>query len=231
MRNLKALGIALVAVFAMSALAASSASAVVKHHFDSTSTTENTWVTGEDHEGANKFITPAGAITCKEVHYYGTQAGNTVTAVTVTPKYGECTSPVGPVTVTNEGCQYLLTGETDENGHAQVHMECGEKGRIHLTFQEIKCDQELKSQTLSGVHYTNAETPGKPHEVTLHNTFKNIHYTNVSTGFGGCFLLGGAGTFANAEYIGTVTVRGYQDDGPTKPTGPQVGVKVKENVT
>jgi hypothetical protein len=117
-RNLKVLGLALVAVFALSAVIASAASAQVG---TLTSTGPVTLIgvnTGE--ASANQLSAFAGTTQCPNVKYTGhkynvtphTFIPNDVSTFTLTPHYGVCTSKIGaasfPTTVDMNGCDYVF---------------------------------------------------------------------------------------------------------------------------
>lgn len=207
MRNLKALGLALVAVLALGALTASASSA---HVFTSDSTTGTTYFTGED-EVQNEFSTPAGTVTCTTVSFKGKAAGTEQSEVTVHPSYSNCThSVLGEVTVVTTGCDYLLKGATDEKNMATVKVVC-EAGKAITIQTSIGCDLKIGEQSLSSaVSYANAGGGGSKEDITVTNTAKEIKYTKVATSFGACFFVGGNGS--DGEYKGPVTVRGYDDE-------------------
>ena len=110
-RNLKALGLALIAAFAMSAVAASAASAV-NHHFTGTAgdalTTESI--------GEQVFESTTGeekGYKCPTVKTVkGTVPEGTVTSVATTPEYEGCKSfgPPGPAKVKQEECEFVFKG-------------------------------------------------------------------------------------------------------------------------
>ncbi len=123
-RNLKALGLALVAVFAMSALAASAAQAVTTDgHF-----TSDGKVTVTGHSASESFTFEAGqSVTCTAHHTImpenvtpwgpiAVPVGG-LTTLTDQAHYKECVAKVGaqslPATVTTNGCDFLFhLGET-----------------------------------------------------------------------------------------------------------------------
>jgi hypothetical protein len=115
-RNLKALGLALVAVFALSAVLASVASAQVGTF---TSTGPVTLIGTQTGEASANQITAFGAtVQCPNAkfttHKYNvtphTFIPNDVSTTTVTPHFGVCSAKVGgpsfPATVDMNGCDY-----------------------------------------------------------------------------------------------------------------------------
>ncbi len=126
-RNLKVLGLAVIAVLALGAFSASSALAV---EFHSDSRTGNTWLTGETNTGAgvgttHVFDAAGSTITCKKATFSGTQAGNTAADVTMAASYSECTVHVGgfslAATVNMGGCAYTFNA----NGEVGVVNRAG----------------------------------------------------------------------------------------------------------
>jgi hypothetical protein len=115
-RNLKAMGLALVAVLALSAVAASSAWAG-KLTSDGPVTLTGT-LTGK--ENANVFIGFGGETTCSKATYTGHKYNVTPhvfipsgeSSITLTPNYGVCKYTNGPTTfiatVDMNGCDYAL---------------------------------------------------------------------------------------------------------------------------
>src|SRR5262245_58717455 len=127
-RNLKALGLAFVAVFAMSAIAASAAHATEYFHQHEEHTIITAANVGTGHTGANEFtIAPGLTIKCTTAKFEGTEVelekhveplttGTTWTkeSLTVTPTYSECTAFGFPAIVTHEECHYKLFAATTE---------------------------------------------------------------------------------------------------------------------
>lgn len=113
-RNLKVLGLALVAVFAMSAVTASMASAQGKLTTDGADVKLTGINTGATLE--NSLTAFGGNTTCPNVVYTGTEVGsltnrvpNGATQTTITPHYGLCTTLGIPFsTVDMTGCDYVF---------------------------------------------------------------------------------------------------------------------------
>jgi hypothetical protein len=241
-RNLKALGLALLAVFALGAVMASAASAegtdVKTDHFTSTSGNEKTILTGEQvgTEAENVFgvkAVSALGVHCKKATYGGTVVGNSVIEVTVVPTYFECSSNLGAATVTNDRCAFVLTGTTDEHPntagtkeeiHATVHLECShEKGNLgklkivtggcEFIFQSTHPEGTTVNQNLLGATYTN-EGSGSTADVKVDATVDKIHYT--TKGFA-CGLAGLPETGTDGFLTTKVTVKGYRDQADSGP--------------
>jgi hypothetical protein len=243
-RNLKSLGLALVAVFAMSAVAASSASAVASDHF--TTTKPSAFLTGVSHD--NEYhVTGGPAFTCTTSKFTGTVLNN-ATEMTIDPEYGgkfnhtphntagtdfrECNGAGGDVTVDMNGCHYDLTGNTTglDAGFvdATVWITCpaGQAIRITQLGTGVTFTIPAQTPTVGGVTYTNLPNHSGGKAVTVKATATGITYS-CAPAFP-CFI-NGAGTHGNdSDYIGTVTVTGYEDiDGlPTPITeGAQIPIE------
>lgn len=117
-RNLKALGLAAMAVLALSALASASALAANGR----LTSTGNVTLTGTEIAGKVNALTAFGiTVKCPGSTYLGHKLGTTTGFLTsgsenatITPKYKEpCESNVGPTTIDLKGCDYVIhLGET-----------------------------------------------------------------------------------------------------------------------
>src|SRR4051794_18898445 len=87
MKNLKMFGLALAAVFAMSAVVASAASAAEEFHGPSGTTT----LTGSQ-VGNDVLTTMGGTMTCTTITYAGAVVGPTSTEASGAPTFSGCTS-------------------------------------------------------------------------------------------------------------------------------------------
>jgi hypothetical protein len=181
--KLEALGIALVAALAIGALAAPAAQA---HEFHSEA--EHTILMGEA-KTVQTFSFDSFAVECKSASLdeeHSTIGPETATAeeVTVKPEYEECLKEESSTNIFSEfgECGYVLTGETNETGHAQVHIECASEGdKIDFTATAFKLPcVDIPPQTVggngSGVHYTDTGE-GSSRSVDADATVSGIHYT------------------------------------------------------
>jgi hypothetical protein len=244
-RNLKVLGLALIAVFALSAVIASAASAVTIHKFTTTAANGKAVLTGDQvgTEAENAFSTKGKnlPIECNaaNVSYKGT-VGNGATEVTVHPTYGlatpaktTCKSPLGEASIVTTGCNYIITGETSpftntsgvsEGEDATVHLECEAGKEIKVTSGgcEIKLSDKSGTtsvnQKLNGVKFTNEGT-GSSADIKLDVTVDKIHYT--TSGFA-CTVAGLPATGTDGFLTGKVTVTGFEDNAGSE--GTPVGV-------
>lgn len=229
-RNLKVLGLALVAAFALSAVVASAASAQGKITSDGPVTLK-----GEDEGGAGanffKFPGLPGQVECPGSTYTGHRFNITPhevipvnsTTATITPKYNNatCTANGLKATVTMEGCDFVFhLGATtasppaDEYGvTADLVCPVGKNVIVHLyasaTSEAVTlCTLTIKAQNgITGLDIINeVDGTGKTNDtITITGTSKNIKASRA----GAC----GASETAVAEYKATVTIKGFNAAG------------------
>jgi hypothetical protein len=251
-RNLKTLGLALVAVFAMSAIAASTALAA-NDQFTTTKTTA--WLTGTSHDNLYEITGAKQDFTCTTSQFTGTFK-NKSTEVTVLATYTglvnetphntehKCSASIGTIKIDMNHCHYILTGFTDKEDpkasgkfDAKIWITCPEdpatKKEKEITITGAgTCTIQIPSQTPTegGVVYENLplHTGGAAVKVTA--TVTGITYTSTPA----CGLLGIKAEANDTDYKGTVIVTGYEDDpvkNPdtkelTKPIeGPQIPIE------
>jgi hypothetical protein len=241
-RNLKALGLALVAMVAMSAIVAQAAQA----KFDTLRTYpagSNAFVkvAADPSEPTQKFtaVTKGFFVTCQSVTTTGSGGANATigdkaTEVTGEPHYTNCKNSLGgEATVESDGCHYKFTSETDASEHAEAHLICGsESGATApngpgITIKTAGATITVTGgQTLRGIHYSNETTsPGtdeREMHVTLNATVEDsIHYT-CSPAFT-CGIAGIPTTGTEATYTGRATVTGVKDSEGVEEAG-SVGI-------
>jgi hypothetical protein len=219
----KAFGLALVAVFAMSAVAASGAQAVVNFHSD----TNPTITTGQSVEEA-KFVTSGGTVKCTEESYKGTMTGTqngstwTTTTATVEPTYGGCTAFgfVG-ATIDVNGCTYVFhLTEATAPPTATVDLVCPAEKEITVTAGS--CITHVEPQTgLVHATFANGGTTTETKDITVTSTFSGIKYTETS----GCLGGHNGTTQSNGTLNGKETIKGYEDNNGVE--GNQVGIWVE----
>jgi hypothetical protein len=215
-RNLTALGVALVAVIAASAVMASGASAF-NFHFNSEAADSHTFFKGtQTAEFGHKFTTTAGEVTCKEAEFSGTSLEKTTTDLTLTPTYKNCHlnifgSKVSAEVATN-GCTYTFTSHQTSTGVTTpitVHIVCPEGAQ--MGWFAPGCHITIGPQTLTGVTITNQQEAGKKKHVKVALNIKNIKYSH--TGFS-C----GTGSGTIGTTVGEFTLRG------SSTVGGEVGI-------
>ncbi len=218
MRNLKALGLVSVAVFAMSAGAAPVASA---NQFHSTAT--NTTVTRSANTNQLfEYETGGETVACTTIGGSGQSTHQTATEVTFSPTYSGC-SVIGvafsKVVVDMNGCQYLFTiGASSNSG--PVHVKCPGGENIELTvsvFGVLFCIYHIAEQTPTGVaDYFNSGST----KVNVTATQTGISATMEPITMGG--LACGSQTSTTGSYTGQVQVSG-EETGTQNAKNIQVG--------
>ena len=210
-RNLKALGLAFVAVLALGAVAASGAQAEKPAHFTAEAGTTTIKGTGETAISHQVFTTTAGKVEC-EGHFTNRGAFNlTDTQLTMNAEYTGCTPFFGAEPKVSMGsCHYTFTAGTygpAGTSVGSVHLVCANETEP-ITITAPGCTVTVKGpQTLSKVHYqtkTNATT-GKT-DVTVSPEVSNIAYSH--TGF-----LCGTGSGTTGTYTGPATIEGFNEKG------------------
>ncbi len=178
MRNLKKFGVLLAAVFAFSAIAASTASAEF--------TASQTGSFESAAEATQVFTTNGGKVECTEAKGEGAIEATTQVDIHATVHYGTCKA-FGIVTVHISTATYTFT--TD----GIVHIMSPITITVTKTLFTGHCTITVPAQTVGTVDYTNIN--GNT-EVTLNPTVTGIEYT--STG-GVCGSSGTNGTYTGAS--------------------------------
>jgi hypothetical protein len=210
-RNLKVLGMALVAMLAMSALGASMASADV---FESEKETTN--VTAAQ-KTANVFTTTAGTVQCSTTTFKGTVTSATKKAQTikVAPTYSGCTGFGFPATIHTEGCEYNLNitaGSGITTGTVDVECPAGKEITVTAISAGVtKCTVHVPTQTgLKGVTYSSTGAGTTREIVVTIDITSEISYTHTpGSGIGSCSP-GGSG---KGSYTGTAQATGEDGSG------------------
>jgi hypothetical protein len=213
-RKFKTLGVAIVAVLALSAVVASAASAA-----NYTASSYPTTGTGTSAVGNDTFITEAGKVECAS-HYEGTLTGPS-SSLTVKATYTSCKAfGFLSAKVAMNGCDYTFTTPTGTapNFTAPVDVTCPAGATISITSPESSpvCTTTIGAQgPLSSVAITNVA--GSPGDVTVKSAVKNIAYTVTQDGFGCPF--NGTGAKTGAEYIQDSAVTFKSTNGATIDVG------------
>jgi hypothetical protein len=200
-RNLKALGLALVAILALGALSASAAMAETGFHSDEAHT-----ILKGSQIGTDTFTVNAGTVKCGQATYEGTTDEKTETTVTVTPNYSECVA-FGFVNTTIDvnGCTYEFSSHNNN-----VVIGCGANP---ITVTAFNCWVTVGSQTTNGgityghtptAHEVSTTGP-RPTDIDVTVNISGIHYTQHSKSFPGC----SNGTRTDGKYTGAATVQGF----------------------
>lgn len=212
--KLKALGLGLLALLAMSVFVVN-ASATKGGHF--TSDVDHTIIKGTESNPGNhnlKFQRTVNGqasglpIECTHVNYHGTVTVKTTQEITVTPEYKDCATQGG---VWGEvKVHHPKTAECETKVFKFTSAEPGKKGTVHvtcpITITHPNCTIRVPTQTVSGVTYNQVNENGK-HAITL-----GVTVPGIAGQFEGgiCIFLGTNQTF---DMNGSVTVWGEDTDG------------------
>jgi len=203
-RNLKALGLALVAVLAMSALTAAGASAEAFQF--KAEKTPTTTLSGKQHGAADVFTTDTGSVSCNEAKYAGTVTGTEVTEVTVTPTYSECTAfGLFNVPIDTNGCQYKFTVLTKvgANYEGKVDVVCPAGQVIKVTAPLCTVTVGAQNNVPGTITYTNVGA-GATREITVDVNLTGLTYEEHRPLFGICennTVLTHDGTYVGAGLV------------------------------
>ncbi len=223
-RNLKMLGLALVAVCAMGAVAASAASANANYWFTAPSSDWTKLSGGQPSKFNDRFQVVGktggapGITTCETTTYTGSTSATTTTTISLKPAYGGCElEPFGKATITTTGCEYVIhtdpLGDTTNGNYDTVTtIECTAGNEIKIEAKVggvLKCTVNVPPQNLgTGITLTNTAGGG----LTAAISFSTITYTQTAgTGSGACSTEMPA--LANGTYTGAATITGENTTG------------------
>ena len=186
MKHIKIFGLALVAMFALSVAAVSSASAaLLLFHASVAPGTLLAKLVGAPH----KFKTGAGTVECESATGHGQITEKLAEVQLVLLLYGTCkiTEPIN-ASATVTAADYLF------NANGSVILD------NTVTITGGGCTITVAPQTLSGITYANLAGP--PMELSVTANVTNIHYV-VS----GTFCIAKKGLATDGTYTGTELVR------------------------
>jgi len=210
-RNLKVLGVAAVAVLAMSAAIASAAQGAV------TAGANPATVKGVQ-TNTNTLSNGIRTVSCTEANLTGTLAGS-AESVTIAPTYGGCTGNGGTTaTVTTTGCKYILTPDSSAasgTGKVSVSCEAGKNIVVEIwatgkSHSEAKlCKLEVPTQgPLSGGSYKNAGS-GSTEHIELSFEITSLKVLRTEGTAANC----GAAEKTNASYTGNIDATATNEGG------------------
>jgi hypothetical protein len=229
-RNLKALGLALVAVLALSAVAASGAAAQTEHKLrTSAGQTAHFTFKAENTQLIKSSTNDTKFHSCNEVSAKGTfnDGAKEFTATNVVYS-GNCVAVEGEkeVLATPEftECDYLFTGKTTAGNptggeHASYHIKCPVGQAIHtkVTALKLNCITVDAQEVPDAVRYKTQVTEGGREDITIEITAHNIEVTTPDTA--ACPTgTGGPITHKDGLYTGNISVTGYKDANHTETT-------------
>lgn len=192
-RKLKVLGLALVAMFAMSAVAASAQAAKFQAAEYPAS------ITAHSAESDNFFVTDVGVVECSTHHFEG-GANEATTTLTVSPTYENCEAFGLNAEVDTNNCQYVF--HLAEGGGPVYTMNVDIDCAVSTETIEVitpACVVTVGEQ--KGLSHVLAENAGG--DVAIEAAVGGIKYNKTGA------LCSGTG-FAG-EYFGTALVEGFNE--------------------
>jgi hypothetical protein len=201
--NLKSFGFALAAVFAMSGLTASAASAGTEEFH--TTAEPAIWRADQEVAAPVEFTVAGQAIKCKTTSFKTTTAKKTVASLNFTPTLKECSYGSRNTVIATNGCTYKFTGATTVNKHGPIDIECPTGKQIEITIEELlpTCKIYIGSQNSSdGINYTNEAT-----DITGKMT-ATLKFAKVEGAGLKCEEINNAG---QGKYTGGLTIRAFND--------------------
>ena len=192
-RNRKTLAFVLSTALVLSAFLADSASASpLTVNEGSTGTTYYT----ADQDGGNQvYKTPEGEVKCNTAVYSATSTGFSVSELTFTPDYTNCTAfGFANVDLNTNGCTYTFDEPTAIAGAvtwdpSQIHLVCPAGKSIEITptftflgMQVAICTQFIGPQTPGGGHIVGkgaGSNTANGMDITLEITLEGIAYTST----------------------------------------------------
>jgi hypothetical protein len=224
--NLKALGLALLAAFAMSAVVATAAHATAK--FTTVNEDYPVVLTGEDEAPTSETYfesTPGSRTHCPAANVrYEATVEQASTSITVTPHFGDttdspCVGTAGGLepkaTIHLNGCDFKFTALANTSAtdtHGTADLVCPQGTEITITI--VTCVVHIPPQHINhGITYTNIPGGGAtPHDyITVDvNVVDTITYTETDA-----FLcpFNGNTTAHDGDFKASVRIKGYEDSG------------------
>ncbi len=178
-RNLKVLGLTLIAMLAMSAIAANAASADLLYA-ESTPAT----LTGSQ-EGTDELRVHAGAVKCSTIKYTGTTSAFGTSQISLTPSFSGCTFVGLVATVNMNGCSYLFHFNFESgNTTGSTDIVCPFEKEITITAPKLgtaKCIIHIPAQFGLGVWFSGINVgSGTTREVTLKLSYNALSYSQTA---------------------------------------------------
>lgn len=192
-RKLKVLGLALVAMFAMSAVAASAQAA----QFQAAEYPAS--ITAHSAESDNFFVTDVGIVECSTHHFEGS-ANEATTTLTVVPIYKNCEAFGLEAEVDTNSCHYLfhLHEGSGPVYTMTVDIDCTETGDAIKVITPA-CVITVPEQ--NGLTHVLAENAGG--DVAIEAEVGGIEYEKEGA------ICSGVGT--EGEYFGSALVEGFNE--------------------
>jgi hypothetical protein len=211
--RLKTLGLALVAVLAMSTVAVTAAQATV----GKLTTEGKTVIATAEQVGEHEFsltdheleVGKYANSKCKKAVFTGIGSVTTgATSSQVHPVLSECIAFGQSATITTTGCDYLFKFGTPTAGGWHVTTDIICSGASVIKIVTSTCEVTIGGQTgLSTSEVTNSGSSGTAMDLLLHTSVTGIKYTVVKDTVG-CPLKG-TGIFSKGDQVGTTTATAH----------------------
>lgn len=225
-RYAKPLGLTVLAMLLIAAVAAPSASALKEIR----SAAAPRIITGAQTE-ANPwaFKVAAGIVKCTTANIEGTMTKTDQPSLTVKPTFSGCTDPLASVDVVTTGCNFVFEyeevvietfpGSTHTPGPMKIECEAGKQILLTPTvFGKAVCTIDIPAQTPTEPQVDH-RVEGVPSDVLITYTAALIKYTVK----GGGEVCGKEGAHADGFFVGSQTAKGYESKEGTKE-GAQVAI-------
>ncbi len=213
-RKLKALGLTLVAVFAMSVVGASAASAEM-FVFTSAAAEHTTTTLSGSQVGATNIAVDGGTVSCGTVKFSGTMTSNTALEVGLVPAYSSCTFNGGAVTIDMNSCEFVFGAVEKEGSNYEVEnrVDCAKSTEsIAITAKVagiLKCTVDIGEQ--EGLKKITVSNEGSPTKLHASIGLSGIKYSQTAgIGAGHCETLENT---TNGTYEGVETIEGKNEAG------------------
>ncbi|MGN6556532.1 MAG: hypothetical protein ACTHLH_00780 [Solirubrobacterales bacterium] len=218
-RQAKFFGAALLAIAALGGAGAGAASAKIVDDFTS-SPFEKVIITGEQVplKPIKYEFGPGWPLTCLTSDVNATVEHMPTTSLTLEFRHESCTLGEMAATVDTQGCRYVFEGETQENKHGFVELECTTGSKMKVTVSG--CTFEIAPQTFERTGATYAETETKPRDVDVTVTTEGGLYSKVGLL---CSLIGGNGS--DLSINGTYTLKAYIYEGGKEGAQTNFGIQ------
>lgn len=216
-RNLRTLGLALVALLALTAVATSTASAKAFEFWSDGG--GFTVFKGETEEMVDeKLVFDGGELQCKQAIYEGSQGGEKTAALIVEPLFENCTFGTLAADVHVNECKFKFDQDNNtENGKFDVETKitCGVGKEITITAEEgatVACTIHIPEQELgTGAVFTNKVNAENIKHYEVDISLSSIKYSQ--TAGAGSKKCATADNTNNGTYTTTAIIRGYAEGG------------------
>ena len=207
-RKLRSLGLVLVAVFALGALTASTASAVPQF----TSDVEPTTIVGGQAK-THEFKLTGLAVTCKVINFFAVMPKKTETGWGIAPEYETCTATAGVFTVNAKFTGFNAEAKCSYAFYANETVDLLCNAGSEVTIDAGPCVVHIPEQKgLGKVTYSNEKDGGGNHTGTINASINITGIKGTHTDGLGCPFEGG-GAFNNATMTGETTFYGEDKGG------------------